>query len=450
MSLTDAGLYRAEVTLQVAGLEPNGAYRALLGRGPCGQPSGESERLATLRADSSGRATGAGTLGRPLTELTAGAFHVAIRLPDSPAVPLVCSEITGRDLDYTINEFPAFSFLLGDLHPHVLALPFTLLALQVAFSWWLCPPTPRWSAWRRDRAEVGRLLVGAGLIGALYSLNSWDFPTYFVLAAVAMAGAMVRRTPTMRGAGAALVSVAATAVIAVVLFYPFYADFEPPASGLGLVPIRSRLDQFVVFWGLLLVPSVTFLATVFPWRSLGLTGSAVTAAKQSARPAPVAGRGRAAGTIWVAVFVVVTVLATVRGNGVLAVSSLLGLAAAWAIWAQRERPAVVFALVLARSRRRPDRSLRGGLRPRLLRCCAAPDEHRLQALLPGLDTARRGRCVWHLRDREQSVGGGAASPVCHLVIPARAGIYVSFHCSPSPAQQRWVSRWSRWGLSIQR
>lgn len=346
VSFTDAGLYRSEVTLQVAGLEPNGAYRALLGRGPCRQPSGESEQFATLRADSSGRATGTGALGRPLTELTAGAFHVAIRLPASPAVPLACGEITGRDLDYTINEFPAFSFLLGDLHPHVLALPFTLLAFQVAFSWWLHPPVPRWSAWRRDRAEVGRLLVGAGLIGALYSLNSWDFPTYFVLAAVAMAGAMVRRTPTMRGAGAALVSVVITAVIAVVLFFPFYVDFEPPASGLGLVPIRSRLDQFVVFWGLLLVPSVAFLAAVLPWRSLGLTRGAFASARQAAGMVPATGWGRAAGAIWAAAFVVVTVLAALRGNGVLAVSLLLGLAAAWAIWAQRERPAVVFALVL--------------------------------------------------------------------------------------------------------
>ena len=31
-----------------------------------------------------------------------------------------------------IDEFPFFSYLLGDLHPHVLAMPFNLLAIAVA------------------------------------------------------------------------------------------------------------------------------------------------------------------------------------------------------------------------------------------------------------------------------------------------------------------------------
>jgi uncharacterized membrane protein len=33
-----------------------------------------------------------------------------------------------------IDEFPFFSFLLGDMHPHVLGLPFVLLAVGLALA----------------------------------------------------------------------------------------------------------------------------------------------------------------------------------------------------------------------------------------------------------------------------------------------------------------------------
>ena len=38
---------------------------------------------------------------------------------------------------HVIDEFPGFSFLLGDMHPHVLALPFVVLALALALNLYL-------------------------------------------------------------------------------------------------------------------------------------------------------------------------------------------------------------------------------------------------------------------------------------------------------------------------
>ena len=40
----------------------------------------------------------------------------------------------GQSFTETINEFPWFSLLLGDLHPHLTALPFTMLAIVLAIS----------------------------------------------------------------------------------------------------------------------------------------------------------------------------------------------------------------------------------------------------------------------------------------------------------------------------
>ena len=36
--------------------------------------------------------------------------------------------------DYTINEFPSFSFILGDIHPHILVIPFVILGFSLIFN----------------------------------------------------------------------------------------------------------------------------------------------------------------------------------------------------------------------------------------------------------------------------------------------------------------------------
>jgi YYY domain-containing protein len=92
------------------------------------------------------------------------------RDPDNPS-----AQPTRR---YTITEFPFFSFWLGDMHPHVMALPFCLLALALALQTAARPSAPPFAMGRRGWLELA--LTGI-VLGSLYAINSWDFPTYLLL-----------------------------------------------------------------------------------------------------------------------------------------------------------------------------------------------------------------------------------------------------------------------------
>lgn len=70
-----------------------------------------------------------------------------------------------------IDEVPAFSFVLMDVHPHVLALPFVALAIGMAMNIVLLARDP-------NRYEI--ILYGL-MVGGLLFLNTWDAPIYLVL-----------------------------------------------------------------------------------------------------------------------------------------------------------------------------------------------------------------------------------------------------------------------------
>jgi YYY domain-containing protein len=79
---------------------------------------------------------------------------------------------------YNITEFPFFSFWLGDMHPHVMALPFGLLAMALALTTLARSTAPAYGVGREGWSD----LLAAGLIlGSLYVINSWDLPTYTLL-----------------------------------------------------------------------------------------------------------------------------------------------------------------------------------------------------------------------------------------------------------------------------
>ncbi len=131
---------------------------------------------------------------------------------DGARVDNVCDGDTGAIA--TINEFPSFSFLLGDLHPHVMALPFTLMALALAFNLLLFGMESNSSGQTSILLVFG--LTGA-LIGSLYALNSWDYPTFLLIGLLGLAVAVRTLGATRSGPGGRCISPRIACCVAAVL-----------------------------------------------------------------------------------------------------------------------------------------------------------------------------------------------------------------------------------------
>ncbi len=199
--------------------------------------------------------------------------------------------------DPLINEFPSFSFVLGDLHPHVMALPFVLMALGLAVNLLLgslpvglrragrsAEPTGTATPAAVPRSTWLSIGVTGALVGSLYALNSWDLPTYGLVAAIAVIVAL-RSFPVRHR----LVGVVLLGAAALVAWLPFYVSFSPPV-GIGASELPGWLDRIPLlstllttiapvtgertgFGEFLLIFAIpTVIAIVFLAASLGLPG----------------------------------------------------------------------------------------------------------------------------------------------------------------------------------
>ncbi|MSQ28662.1 MAG: hypothetical protein EXR51_11095 [Dehalococcoidia bacterium] len=187
----------------------------------------------------------------------------------------------GRSQDYTINEYPAFSFLLGDLHPHVMALPFVLLALALSLQL-LSGPSPGFSVWwRRSPALFLPPLVVLGSIGFI---NGWDLLPYLgIYVGMGLIRTWMDRPHPWRAWLDWAVWSAAIAGGAVALYAPFYGVLAwQTLSGTGalggqgppVVPWEgpgTRPVHFVILWGpaLLMVFGLVIAAAFRAARRLG-------------------------------------------------------------------------------------------------------------------------------------------------------------------------------------
>ncbi|MGH2619718.1 MAG: DUF2298 domain-containing protein [Anaerolineales bacterium] len=178
-------------------------------------------------------------------------------------------DLAGVDLE-VIDEFPFFSYLLADNHPHLLAMPFALMAVGFAWQAFLSGPRGEF-AWRTRLGWV-RILLSRGefafagfLFGGLAFLNTWDSPIYLALflAAVAWSG---RHAPWQALAIRMATTALSIGAAAVLLYLPWFPSFASQAGGvLSSLLFPTRLQQFTVMFGVSLIPILVWL--IWTWRS---------------------------------------------------------------------------------------------------------------------------------------------------------------------------------------
>ena len=159
------------------------------------------------------------------------------------------------DTGHHITEFPFFSFLFADLHAHMIAIPFTLLAVGLAFSllvglsqavrgWWLV-------------LTASALAVSAG---SLWAINSWDYPAYTLLALLLIGGGVyLGRGMPLAKVALFLALATGVVVLSIVAFLPFHTNYHPYPAGLVVSKWQTPLHNYLGIHGLFIFVSATFV-----------------------------------------------------------------------------------------------------------------------------------------------------------------------------------------------
>lgn len=166
-----------------------------------------------------------------------------------------------------IDEFPFFSYLLGDLHPHVLAMPFSLLVIALALNIYR-------GGWRGETRLPGLRLflqprgfvLAALAVGGIAFLNTFEVLTSLTVVAGAY---LLERIRQDGWHGERLLEVielsVPLALAAGFLYLPFYLGFSSQAG--GILPNLESPTRGVHLWvmfGTLFLPIFAYL--LFLWR----------------------------------------------------------------------------------------------------------------------------------------------------------------------------------------
>ena len=173
----------------------------------------------------------------------------------------------GYNLDFTITEFPFFSALLGDLHPHYIVIPFLITCVALAFAIYksnmliYVQPGYRWIL-----NTLPNSIMISICLGSLGFLNTWVLPTGLILlfSSIVFRGYIARKAASKSlQVNATLITVYVSLVVlagSFIAYLPFYLSLQPQISGIRILSTfvvpghdyryGTRPAQCFLIWGL--------------------------------------------------------------------------------------------------------------------------------------------------------------------------------------------------------
>jgi YYY domain-containing protein len=147
----------------------------------------------------------------------------------------------------------------------MISLPLQVLALGWSVAIALQSPKPKSkpSAWWEISLQW---LVGGLAIGVLRATNTWDWPTYLVIGALAVAFQVYRQHShfDLRTIGQALIKIAILIAISTIAFWPFATNYGVGYSSVSLWPGSfTHVRNYLTIYGLFLFLVITFLIIEF-------------------------------------------------------------------------------------------------------------------------------------------------------------------------------------------
>ena len=184
-----------------------------------------------------------------------------------------------NDSDKTIHEFPCYSFVLGDLHAHVVNVMFVIFLVGLLYAWMKMIRNRGTEPEKQDLRDfwlrqllMPHILLAAVLLGMFQWTNYWDFVIYFVVT-----GGVVLFANIIRFEGKVVRVLAVTIVQAVeiigisyLVILPFTLKFETMVQGVALAQHHTLWYQLLILWGLPVILTVLLIASILMEKLKGM------------------------------------------------------------------------------------------------------------------------------------------------------------------------------------